>query len=268
MVAQGSFAGALDHRFPLILGWDFAGVVDALGPGVDDFSVGDDVLGVAVKPSLGDGTFAELVTVSASHGIVRRPKALSVAEAGVLGVAGSAALTAISALELAPKQTVLISGAAGGVGTFAVQLAAHHGARVIAAAKPRDFDYVRSLGAAEIVDSAAIEENVRAIAPGGVDAAVHLAGDVEVLAKLVTSPGCLVTTLRKGVEPIATSPLRKAAIVGTPTNEVLAQLANMAAAGRLRAPIHWTYALEQLPQGMADFLRGGRRGKVAVFISR
>jgi NADPH:quinone reductase-like Zn-dependent oxidoreductase len=267
-VANGDLKGRLEHRFPVILGWDFAGVVDALGRGTKSFSVGDNVMGVAVKPYVGDGTFAEFVTVSASLGIVRRPKNLSITDAGLLGVAGAAALEAVDVLDLSPNQTVLISGAAGGVGNFAAQLAARSGARVIAIAKPRDAEFVRSTGASAVVDPAAVEEVVPTLAPGGVDAAVHLAGDVRMLGRFVKAAGRLVTTLRGGLEPLLDLPLRTTAIVGTPSNAVLARLANLVAEGHLRTRVHWTYALEQLPEGMTEFLRGGKRGKVSVFISR
>ena len=267
LIAAGYMKGRMEHRFPIVLGRDFAGVVDAVGPGTTSFAIGDDVFGVVMKPYLADGSFAEFVTVSTGMGIARRPKSLPVEEAGALGVAGTTALAAIEALAPSAGQTILISGAAGGVGSFAVQLAAARGARVIATAKPNDGEYVRSLGAAVSVDPGALESEVRRLAPNGVDAAAHLAGDARTIAGLVAKGGRFASTAGAGPQQLGDLPITATAIMGMPSNDSLSKLGGLGAEGRLRVPISWTYSFEQLPQAFANFARGGKHGKLGVRIS-
>ncbi|MBT2415762.1 alcohol dehydrogenase catalytic domain-containing protein [Streptomyces sp. ISL-12] len=126
----------MEHRFPLVVGMDFAGTVEALGAGVDGFAIGDAVYGVAMKPYLGGGALAEYVTVNAAYGVTRIPEGLDVRDAGALGLAGTAALNSLDTVSPEQGETVLVSGATGGAGALAVQLAAARGARVIATVRP------------------------------------------------------------------------------------------------------------------------------------
>ena len=134
-VANGRLKGMMEHRFPVVLGRDFAGTVEAAGPGVQSLRPGDAVFGVVTKPALGDGAFGEYVTAPVAY-TARVPAGLDLAVAGALGLAGTAALAAVDAVAPLPGQTVLISGATGDVGAFAVQLAAASGAYVISTARP------------------------------------------------------------------------------------------------------------------------------------
>jgi NADPH2:quinone reductase len=127
-VANGYLKDLMEHRFPVVLGKDFAGTVDAVGPGVSDYQVGDRVFGVVTKPYLGDGSFAEYVTVATAVGIAKLPESIDFTEGATLGLAGATALASVNAAELQPGQTVLIAGATGGVGNQAIQLAAKAGA--------------------------------------------------------------------------------------------------------------------------------------------
>ena len=167
-VAGGRLKGMMEHRFPVVLGKDYAGTVEAIGPEVSRFAVGDQVFGVLMKPVLGDGTFAEYVTVPESSGIAKVPAGLALQAAGALGLSGTAAVMSVAAIAPAAGETVLISGATGGVGACAVQLAAGRGAQVIATALPGDqADFVRSLGATHTVDyKGDLAAAVRAIRPG------------------------------------------------------------------------------------------------------
>ena len=138
-VAAGVLEGAMEHRFPVVLGKDFAGIVEAVGEGVTHFAPGEPVFGVVMKPylgdgsfALGDGSFAEYVTVPEQYGIERLPNSLDPATAGALGLAGSAALAAIDAAAVRSGDTVLVSGATGGVGALVVQYAQNAGATVVA----------------------------------------------------------------------------------------------------------------------------------------
>src|SRR5947207_8977848 len=151
-VAMGAMKDFMKYRFPAGIGNDLAGTVEAVGEDVTGFSVGDRVFGtVGRKGEIHDGSIAELVTPKADA-IVGAPEALSTPDAGALGVAGTTAMSAVEAVDPGPGARVLIVGATGGVGTFAIQLAALRGAHVIASVRPGDEDFITGLGAAETVD--------------------------------------------------------------------------------------------------------------------
>ena len=136
-VADGRLKDMMEHRFPVVLGKDFAGTVDVVGPGVTGYQVGDRVFGVVMKPYLGDGSFAEYVTVPTTVGLAALPDSIDFVEGATLGVAGVTAIAAVDAAELKPDHRVLVVGATGGVGNQVVQLAAKAGAHVLATAALR-----------------------------------------------------------------------------------------------------------------------------------
>jgi NADPH:quinone reductase-like Zn-dependent oxidoreductase len=263
-VAAGYLTGMMEHRFPVVLGKDFAGTVVEVGEGVTRFAAGDPVFGVVTKAFLGDGGFGEYVTVPEQIGITALPDGVDVAVAGALGLAGTAAVAAIDAVAPQAGETVLISGATGGVGAIAIQYAAAAGAKVIATARPgTEADFVRGLGASDVVDHTAdLAAAVRAIAPDGVDAILHLAGDGAALAGLLADKGRLASTLGLGPDqhPAAV------AIMATPTAETLDRLAGDVAAGRINVPVSRTYPLAEVPAAFGDFA-GGTIGKLAITIA-
>ncbi|MFF0865865.1 NADP-dependent oxidoreductase [Nonomuraea sp. NPDC003560] len=273
-VAAGYLQQMMEHRFPLVVGKDFAGTVEALGEGAEGFAVGQPVFGVVMKPFLGPGSMAEYVTVSAGYGIAPLPEGLAAAEAGALGLAGTAALDSLDAVALTEGETVLISGATGGVGALAVQLAAARGARVIATARPgAEADFVTGLTAAEVelVDHGGdLPAQVRALAPAGVDAVLHLAGDGAELAGLLRGGGRLASTLGLTQDAVQDAVPGAAITVHTvmadPNPRTLSELAARVAAGALRVPVTATYPLEQAPEAFAAF-RAGTLGKIAVTCS-
>jgi NADPH:quinone reductase-like Zn-dependent oxidoreductase len=266
VVAAGMLKDRMEHRFPVILGRDFAGIVEAVGEGGQRFTPGDEVFGVVAKMVLADGGFAELVTVPEAMGVARVRPGLKLQRAGALGVAGLAALASVEAIEPAPGATVLISGATGGVGSFAIQLAVGRGLHVIATARPgAASEFVHDLGAADVVDyTADLAAQVRALRPQGVDAVVHLAGDGLALADLVVPGGRLASTVGLGPDQFAGRDLTATAVMGSPTEESLSRLSALVAEGRLRVPITRTYSLEDVPRAFAEF--AGTLGKAAVKI--
>lgn len=138
------------HKFPHILGRDFSGIVAQVGAGVTDFKVGDAVFGVTDQGI--EGAYAEKIAIKANI-VAKKPDSLSHAEVAALGLTSLTALVAIEdTAHLKAGQTILIQGGAGGVASFAVQLAKHIGAKVIVTASAGNHDYVRSLGADQIID--------------------------------------------------------------------------------------------------------------------
>jgi len=137
-------------RFPYVPGRDFSGVVAALGEGVSDFNVGDPVFGVCDVGQ--EGAYAEKIAIKAAI-VAAKPEALSHAECAALALAGLTALVSIEdTLQLTRGETILIQGGAGGVAGIAIQLAKHIGAHVITTASAKNHDYVRGLGADEVID--------------------------------------------------------------------------------------------------------------------
>jgi len=267
-VAGGGLKGMMEHHFPVVLGMDFAGTVEAVGPDASRFAVGDPVFGVVMKPVLGDGAFGEYVAVPEDFGIARVPVGLDLATAGALGLAGSAALLSVEAVGLAAGEVVLISGATGGVGAYAVQLAVARGARVIATARPgEETDFVRGLGAAHAVDfTGDLAAQVRSISPGGVDALIHLAGDGLRLAELLVPDGRFASTMGVVSEQLGGRRVTATSVMATPAPELLGRLADAAAAGRLRIPIWRSYRLDEVPRALADF-GAPHVGKLAIAIA-
>ncbi|MET7539599.1 NADP-dependent oxidoreductase [Streptomyces sp. NPDC005507] len=269
-VTSGRLEGMMEHRFPLVLGMDFAGAVEAVGEDVEGFAAGDAVFGVAMKPFLGGGALAEYVTVSAGYGVARIPAGLDVKDASALGLAGTAATNSVEATAPKAGETVLVSGATGGVGALAVQLAAARGARVIATARPgTEADFVTGLTDADIavVDyTADLDAQVRAHAPEGVDVVLHLAGDAVQLVALMREGGRIASTLGLTQEAVETGGVTVHPIMADPNPNTLATLAGLAAAGELRVPVTATFPLEQAPEAF-DAFRTGTLGKITVACS-
>src|SRR5476649_775774 len=137
-------------QFPYILGRDFSGVVSAVGEGVNDLRVGDEVFAVCDVGQ--EGAYAEKIAIKAAI-VAKKPDRLSHVDAAALALAGLTAICAIEdTLKLQAGETILIQGGAGGVASFAIQLAKHLGARVITTASASNLEYVRGIGADEVID--------------------------------------------------------------------------------------------------------------------
>lgn len=265
-VVYGFLKDMLEHKFPITLGKDFAGTVEAVGEGVER-AAGEQVFGVVMKPVVSDGSFGEYVVVGEGYGVAAIPEGVDFAQAGALGLAGTAAADVIDAIAPAEGETVLITGATGGVGAYAIQLAAAAGAAVIATAKPgAETDFVLGLGAAHAVDwTGDLAAQVRALAPEGVTSAVHLAGDAAQLADLVAAGGRLASTLGFGPEQAEGRDLTVTSVMANPVAATLERLAAAVAAGAVRVPIAGTYGLDAVAEAFGAF-GAGSLGKIAVSI--
>jgi NADPH:quinone reductase-like Zn-dependent oxidoreductase len=254
-VAGGWYKGSLEHRFPVVLGMDVAGTVTEAGEGVTGLREGDRVFGVIVSGSLGDGAFAEYATVHATHNVTKLPADVRLGDAGALGLAGTAAYDAVNAVAPRAGEKVFISGASGGDGAYATQLAAARGAEVIATARPgEETGFVRALGAAHEADHAE---------PLGVDVVLHFAGDAIELGALLKPGGRFASTLgasprRDDVETYAIRP--------RVSPETLKRLAADVVEGRLVVPVTRTYKLAAAVEALRDF-RHGAMGKYAIDVN-
>ncbi|MER7848270.1 NADP-dependent oxidoreductase [Kitasatospora sp. NPDC096077] len=255
-IREGFRPPGLTAEPPLVLGNEFAGVVDRLGPGAGAWRVGDEVLGFRVL-----GCQAELVTVDAGQ-LVAKPAGMPWEQAGSLSASGQTAHLALELLGVGPGDTVLVHGASGGVGTVAVQLARARGAVVIGTASERNHDYLRGLGAIPVAYGEGLVGRVRAVAPQGVDAAFDAAGRGALAAsvELVADRDRIGTVVDyPEAERLGVRGLR-----GPRTAERLAELVRLWEAGGLRIEIAESLPLEKA--GEAHRLVGGGhvRGKVVL----
>ena len=145
-VRAGYLDAVMDVTFPVVPGWDVAGVVERVGLDTPELQVGDEVYGYVRRDWVQGGTFAELVAAPVRT-LARKPSSLSFEEAAAVPLAGLTAYQAIRRAGVRAGQTVLVHAAAGGVGAFAVQIARSLGARVIGTASERNHEYLRGLGA-------------------------------------------------------------------------------------------------------------------------
>jgi NADPH:quinone reductase-like Zn-dependent oxidoreductase len=265
-VAAGLTKDYMEHRFPLVLGKDYAGEVSAIGSGVTGFAVGDRVFGTVTKPYLGDGSFADYVVVPTSVGIAKLPDDVSFTDGAALGLAGAAAHGAMSGTSLEAGQTMLVVGATGGVGNQVVQLAKAAGARVIATANTdEERDLVTRLGSDETVNHTAdLTAQVRSIAPEGVDVLVHLAGPFDVV-ELVRPGGRFVSTLLASAEQVTTDTATVIPVQANPTPDDLGRSAASLARGETVVHIQQVYSLEQVNDAFDQFARG-TLGKLVIAI--
>jgi enoyl reductase len=243
--------------FPQRLGNEFAGVVEVVGDGVMSVAVGDEVLGWA-----GPSCYADHVVVSAGQ-VVPKPAGIEWSAAGVLSASGQTAATALRVLAVRAGETVLIHAAAGGVGSFAVQLARELGARVVGTASPANHDYLRALGAVPVTYGAGLAQRVREVAPQGVDAALVAVSTVE---SLESSRELVPDQQRVGTVAFspAASELGIRTISTERSTEQLTRLAQLYQDGRLTVSIAGEYPWDQAAQAHRVLETGHVRGKLVM----
>jgi len=258
-IRAGRLAGAFPHHFPIIPGWELAGVVEAAGPAVPDLAPGDEVFAYVRRDDVQWGATAELVPVPLRC-LARKPQSLSFAEAGAVPLAGLTAYQALTeVLDVGEGDRVLVHRGAGGVGFFAVQIAAALGAHVIATASPRNHGFLRDAGAAEVLDYSAGPISGQLAEP--VDAVLDLVGG-DTLAdapRQVRDPARIASVVDAAVRDLGGR-----YVFVRPDAHDLEELARMADAGQLRVSIAKAFPLEQVREAH-ELLAGGHvRGKVVV----
>ncbi|MFD8599464.1 NADP-dependent oxidoreductase [Kitasatospora sp. NPDC059646] len=262
-IREGHLDGILDVHFPLVMGFDLAGTVQAVGGAVTEFRPGDEVIGYVRKDVIEHGTYAELVAAPVRT-LARKPAALSWAEAGGLPTAGLTAQQAlVNALHLRSGESVLIHAAAGGVGSIAVQIAGALGARVIGTAGPHNHTYLRGLGVEPVEYGPGLTERVRALAPDGVDAVLDLVGGeaLDVSTALAKDP----TRIASAVDYRVTE-FGGHYIWTRPDPEDLAAVARLADDGLLTVPVASTFPLGQAASAQALNAEGRTRGKIVLLV--
>jgi NADPH:quinone reductase-like Zn-dependent oxidoreductase len=272
-VASGMARGMMEHRYPVVVGKDFAGVIDAVGDGVTRFAVGDEVAGITPsEPHVSTGSFGEYMVVPAVGFIEPKPENLTFEQAASVGLAALTALVAVDAVESSKGDLVLIAGATGGVGSYAVQIAARRGSTVIATGLPEDEEWIRGLGASEVVDySGDVASAVREKHPDGVDAlivVVQLGEQFGPTAELVKDGGKIASAVGGAdAEAFVSRKIDAANILGQADAGPYAEVLRMAGGGSLTVPITRTYTFDELPEALGLVGKRRSRGKVAVTIA-
>jgi NADPH:quinone reductase-like Zn-dependent oxidoreductase len=249
----------MDAWFPVIPGWDVAGVVERVGAGVSEFAAGDEVIGFVREEILRHGTYAEKISVPAST-LVRRPRNATWAQAAGLPLAGLTAYQAIvHTLKLRSSETLLIHGASGGVGSLAAQIAVQQGARVIGSGSAPSHRYLRSIAVEPVHYGDHLVQEARAIAPDGVDAFFDCVGR-GVLALTpqlgrIGSRACSIVDSAPGVTTV----------FARMDQADLLQLVGLVEAGKLTVPVAATYPLEDAAMAQLALRNGGKGpGKIVL----
>ncbi|MEV7724889.1 NADP-dependent oxidoreductase [Streptomyces sp. NPDC087917] len=261
-LAAGYLDPILEVRYPVIPGWDVAGVVEAVGPDTFDHAVGDEVYGYVRKEWVELGTYAELVSAPVRT-LARKPRELTFEQAAGLPLAGLTAYQSLTRVGLKAGETVLIHSAAGGTGSFGTQIAVALGLRVIGTAGARNHGYLRSLGAEPVLYGEGLAERVRELAPEGVDAALDFYGD-DVIATL--------QSLVKDKERVASIADYTAAAQGAhqlwvrPDTADLTFLAELADSGRLTVNVEHAVPLAEAAKAWELSAAGRTRGKIVLTV--
>jgi NADPH:quinone reductase len=264
-IAAGMLREMVDHDFPVVLGRDYAGTVEAVGPEVDDYAVGDEVFGFLrhANPTVHEGSWAELIALTPEIQIAPKPVSVDLAAAGVAPLAGITALAAVDALALSEGETVLIVGATGGVGSFAVQLGARAGAAIIAPARAEDEDYLRELGVTTLIDrDGDVVAAVRDRHPEGVDALLDLVS---------YAPGAFDGCLKDGARVASSNGaagegLGRTNVMAVPSDENLRRLAALLDDGTMRVHIQDTFELDRATDALRALATEHVRGKLAISV--
>jgi enoyl reductase len=254
---RGDFRAYQPLELPARLGNEAAGVIDAVAADVVDLAAGDEV--IAFTTMLG---YADTIIVPAVQA-VHKPATMPWTEAGVLTASGQTALTALDELGVKEGDTLLIHAAAGGVGSFAVQLACLRGARVIGTASDRNHEYLRELGAEPVRYGAGLIERIRTLAPEGVSAALDAIGGEALDASIAVAPKERVVTIadwagaaRLGIRRIGTERSRAK----------LESLTRLYEQGLLRIEVMKSFPLADAAAAHRLVESGHARGKVVLTV--
>ncbi|UQX04833.1 NADP-dependent oxidoreductase [Streptomyces sp. RerS4] len=258
-IMSGGLDGLMDVVYPVIPGWDVAGTVERVGIDVPEFEVGDEVMAYARKDYVHGGTFAEYVSVPV-RALAAKPASLDWQRAAGLPLAGLTAYQLLNRLGTGPDDTVLVHGAAGGVGSLGVQIARSLGARVIGTASPRNHDRLRGLGCEPVTYGDGLAGRVRDLAPGGVTVVADFVG------------GVLDATLAVLGEGGRHASIADHTVLGAggqwmwvrPVAEDLTALGRLADDGRLTVDVAATYPLSDLAAAFALSQEGHTAGKIVI----
>jgi NADPH:quinone reductase-like Zn-dependent oxidoreductase len=268
-IRAGYLKDFLPHKFPIILGWDLAGIVEKVGYSARRFKPGDEVYAYCRRPIVQHGTYAEYVAIPESY-LALRPRAISFEEAASIPLAALTAYQSVyDAVRLTAGESILILGASGGVGSFAAQLGKVVGARVIALASQKNHAYLKELGAADTVDYASgdFRAAVKSLAPQGVDVVFDCFG-AEALAKgydCLRRGGRAVSILvREGKELADRAGATHHYVFVEPNVVELDHVRSLVDSAMLRSHLSGVYPLAEAAKAHEAMETGHTRGKIVL----
>ncbi|MBW5485170.1 NADP-dependent oxidoreductase [Streptomyces bambusae] len=260
-IMAGGLDGLMDVMYPVVPGWDVAGRIARVGIDVPEFAEGDEVVAYARKDYIHGGTFAEYVSVPV-RALARKPASLDWDQAAGLPLAGLTAYQLLTRLGTGPADTVLVHGAAGGVGSFGVQIATSFGARVIGTASAHNHERLRGLGCEPVEYGEGLADRVRALAPDGVSVVADFVG------------GVLDVTLAVLAEGGRHASIADHSVMGAggqwmwvrPSGRDLTELGRLADAGQLTVTVARTFPLGALAEAFELSQAGHTAGKIVIKI--
>lgn len=261
-VMSGGLDALMDATFPVIPGWDVAGVVDEVGPDVPELAVGDRVASYARKQIVSAGTFAEYVTVMTDD-VAPVPDEVGDDLAAALPLTGLTALRVLETLAVTKGDTLLIHAASGGVGYLAAQLAVAAGATVVGTASTANHEKLTAIGVTPVAHGDGLAERLAQVAPDGFDAVADLVGGVLDLSLDVLREGGRLASI---ADPTVEEHGGRWVWV-RPDGERLAQLLEEVAGDRLTVEIDRRFPLDQVAEAFAVSREGSARGKLVITVS-
>jgi NADPH:quinone reductase and related Zn-dependent oxidoreductases len=270
-IRDGLFKDRMPYEFPIVLGWDAAGVVEAVGAQHNQYKKGDELFAYCRKERIHDGSYGEYIVLESRH-LARKPKTFSFEEAAAIPLAG---LTAYQCLfegrPLQAGETILIHAGAGGVGGYAIQLAMNAGARVLTTASARNAEYVRQLGAELAIDYTREDfvKSVRASFPQGIDAVLDtVGGEVQKKsAEVLKKGGRFTSILALDEKYFVERGLVPRYVFVRPDSEQLNKLKDFAEHGILKVNLAATLPLAQAAKALEMIETHHTRGKIVLSIS-
>lgn len=258
-IREGLMAKRWPATFPSGQGSDFAGIIEQLGSDTNGFAVGDEVIGFTDKRA----SQAEYLIADIGH-LVRRPTHVPWEQAGALFVVGTTAYAAIKAVGLKKGETLVVSGAAGGVGSVVVQLAYNLGALVIGLSSSRNHAWLRSHGIVPVEYGEGVADRIRAVANGNIDAFIDTYGHgyVDLALQIGVAPERIDTII--DFEAAQRHHTRTAGNADAARPEILAELADLIEKGRLEIPIAGTYPLGKVKEAYRELEKRHTRGKIVL----
>jgi NADPH:quinone reductase-like Zn-dependent oxidoreductase len=260
MTSDAETAARFGLSLPCGFGTDYAGVVDQVGDGVTGFVAGDRVFGGALSRAVADHVVVDAAGTIAAGGYAHHtPDGVDDRAAATLAIAGCTAAAALAAVNPGPGDTVLIGGAGGGVGVFAVQLARLAGARVIGTGSATSADALRALGAEPVAYGDGLVERVRLLAPAGVTAALDLYGtETAHAARELRVPDERIATIAAQIDGITAVSGANAA------PGAIEEIARLVAEGEIRVPVAAAFPVEQIRAAVELQARRHVHGKIVI----
>ena len=271
-IREGFLRDMMPHEFPVILGWDAAGIVTKVGENVTRFKTGDEVYAYCLTAVVHHGSYAQYIALPENN-LALKPRTLPFEEAATIPLAALTAYQSLfDAADLQQGESVLIHAAAGGVGGFAVQLARHRGARVFGTASPSNHEYVKSLGADILIDynTQDFRHVIRETSPGGVDVVLDCVGGdvVEQSLDILKAHGRLVTIAEAGlVKKLSERGVNAHFVFVAPNSSQLHEIAGLTESGKFSTHVSARFTLEEAAKAHELLESQHVRGKVVLRVN-